>query len=172
MCSVVNGSLNSVHYFSPQRSLRPQRDNYKKTKTILCVLCDLCGKEGVMKKINDITEKIIGAAMAVHRELGSGLLESAYEACLAYEIAKSGLSVERQKELPVKYRNVKLDCGYRIDLLIEDKVIIEIKAIDKLAPIHTAQLLSYLKLSGCKVGLLINFNVKVLKDGIRRLIND
>ncbi|MEA3428452.1 MAG: GxxExxY protein [Thermodesulfobacteriota bacterium] len=125
-----------------------------------------------MKKINDITEKIIGAAMAVHRELGSGLLESAYEACLAYEIAKSGLSVERQKELPVKYRNVKLDCGYRIDLLIEDKVIIEIKAIDKLAPIHTAQLLSYLKLSGCKVGLLINFNVKVLKDGIRRLIND
>jgi len=124
-----------------------------------------------MKKINDITEKIIGAAMAVHRELGPGLLESAYEACLAYEIARSGFSVERQKELPVIYRNVKLDCGYRIDLLVENKVIVEIKAIDKLAPIHTAQLLSYLKLSGCKVGLLINFNVKVLKDGIRRLIN-
>lgn len=110
--------------------------------------------------------------MSVHRELGPGLLESAYEACLAYDIAKSGLSVERQKELPVKYRNVKLDCGYRIDLLVENKVIVEIKAIDKLAPIHTAQLLSYLKLSGCKVGLLINFNVKILKDGIRRLIND
>ena len=124
-----------------------------------------------MKKINDITEKIIGAAMAVHRELGPGLLESAYEACLAYEIAKGGFSIERQKELPVIYRNVKLDCGYRIDLLVENKVIIEIKAIDKLAPIHTAQLLSYLKLSGCKIGLLINFNVKVLKDGIRRLIN-
>jgi len=100
------------------------------------------------------------------------LLESAYEACLAYEIARQGFAVERQKELPVKYRNVKLDCGYRIDLLVERKVIIEIKAIDKLAPIHTAQLLSYLKLSGCRVGLLINFNVKVLKDGIRRLIND
>ncbi|HUV50271.1 MAG TPA: GxxExxY protein [Anaerolineae bacterium] len=125
-----------------------------------------------MKKINDITETIIGSAMSVHRELGPGLLESAYEACLAYDIAKSGLSVERQKELPVKYRNVKLDCGYRIDLLVENKVIVEIKAIDKLAPIHTAQLLSYLKLSGCKVGLLINFNVKILKDGIRRLIND
>lgn len=110
--------------------------------------------------------------MAVHRELGPGLLESAYEVCLAYDIAKSGLSVERQKELPVKYRNVKLDCGYRIDLIIENKVIVEIKAIDKLAPIHTAQLLSYLKLSGCRVGLLINFNVKILKDGIRRLIND
>ncbi len=129
-------------------------------------------KKAIMKKINDITEKIIGAAIAVHRELGPGLLESAYEACLAYEIARSGFSVERQKELPVKYRNVKLDCGYRIDLLVERKVIIEIKAIDKLAPIHTAQLLSYLKLSGCRVGLLINFNVKVLKDGIRRLIND
>ncbi len=125
-----------------------------------------------MKRINDITETIIGSAISVHRELGPGLLESAYEACLAYDIAKSGLSVERQKELPVKYRNVKLDCGYRIDLLVENKVIVEIKAIDKLAPIHTAQLLSYLKLSGCKVGLLINFNVKILKDGIRRLIND
>ena len=129
-------------------------------------------KKAIMKKINDITEKIIGAAIAVHRELGPGLLESAYEACLAYEIARQGFAVERQKELPVKYRNVKLDCGYRIDLLVERKVIIEIKAIDKLAPIHTAQLLSYLKLSGCRVGLLINFNVKVLKDGIRRLIND
>jgi len=125
-----------------------------------------------MKKINDITEEIIGAAIAVHRELGPGLLESSYETCLAYEIARSGFSVQRQKELPVIYRNVKLDCGYRIDLLIENKVILEIKAVDKLAPIHTAQLLSYLKLSGCKIGLLINFNVKVLKDGIRRLIND
>ncbi|MEA3280382.1 MAG: GxxExxY protein [Thermodesulfobacteriota bacterium] len=125
-----------------------------------------------MKKINAITEEIIGAAIAVHRELGPGLLESSYETCLVYEIAKSRFAVERQKELPVIYRNVKLDCGYRIDLLVENKVIVEIKAVDKLAPIHTAQLLSYLKLSGCKIGLLINFNVKVLKDGIRRLIND
>jgi len=123
-------------------------------------------------KINNITETIIGAAMAVHRELGPGLLESTYEACLAYELAKRGLAVERQKELPVKYRGVKLDCGYRIDLLVEEKVIVELKAVERLQPIHIAQVLSYLKLSGCNVGLLINFNVKVLKDGIRRLIND
>jgi len=110
--------------------------------------------------------------MAVHRELGPGLLESTYEACLAYELANRGLAVERQKELPVKYRGVKLDCGYRIDLLVEKKVIVELKAIERLEPIHIAQVLSYLKLSGCNVGLLINFNVKVLKDGIRRLIND
>ena len=111
--------------------------------------------------------------MAVHRELGPGLLESTYEACLVYELINPlGLAVERQKELPVRYRGVKIDCGYRIDLLVEDKVIVEIKAVEKIAPIHTAQVLSYLKLSGCKVGLLINFNTRVLKDGIRRLIND
>jgi GxxExxY protein len=125
-----------------------------------------------MEVINNITETIIGGAIAVHRELGPGLLESTYEACLAYELAKRGLAVERQKELPVKYRGVKLDCGYRIDLLVEEKVIVELKAVERLEPIHIAQVLSYLKLSGCNVGLLINFNVKVLKDGIRRLIND
>jgi GxxExxY protein len=126
-----------------------------------------------LKELNKITETIIGAAMAVHRELGPGLLESTYEACLVYELINPiGLTVERQKELPVRYRGVKIDCGYRIDLLVEDKVIVEIKAVEKLAPIHTAQVLSYLKLSGCKVGLLINFNTRVLKDGIRRLIND
>ena len=108
--------------------------------------------------------------MAVHRELGPGLLESAYEACLAFELVERGLSVERQKALPVKYRGVNVDCGYRIDLLVEGKVIIELKAVERLEPIHEAQLLSYLKLSGCKVGLLINFNVKVLKSGIRRLV--
>jgi GxxExxY protein len=100
------------------------------------------------------------------------LLESAYEACLAFELADRGLSVERQKALPVIYRDINLDCGYRLDLLVEEKVIIEIKAVDRLLPIHIAQLLSYLKLSGCKVGLLINFNVKILKNGLRRIIND
>ena len=110
--------------------------------------------------------------MAVHRELGPGLLESTYEACLAYELAKRGLAVEQQKELPVKYRGVKLDCGYRIDLLVEEKVVVELKAVERLQPIHIAQVLSYLKLSRCNVGLLINFNVKLLKDGIRRLISD
>ena len=125
-----------------------------------------------MKAINKITETIIGSAIAVHESIGPGLLESAYEACLAFELADRGLSVERQKALPVIYRDVKLDCGYRLDLLVEEKVIVELKAIDKLLPIHSAQLLSYLKLSGCKVGLLINFNVKILKSGLRRIIND
>lgn len=110
--------------------------------------------------------------MAVHRELGPGLLESAYEACLAYELGERGLAVERKKALPIKYRGIKGDCGYRLDLVVEGKIIIELKAVDRLEPIHIAQLLSYLKLSGCKVGLLINFNVKVLKNGIRRLVKD
>jgi len=124
-----------------------------------------------MKKEWDrITESIIGAAITVHRELGPGLLESAYEACLAYELAKSGLAVERQKALPVKYKGVTVDCGYRLDLYAEDKVILELKAVEKLEPIHEAQVLSYLKLSGSKVGLLINFNVKVLKSGVRRFV--
>jgi GxxExxY protein len=122
------------------------------------------------KQLNRITEAVIGAAMAVHRELGPGLLESAYEACLAFELAERGLSVERQKALPIRYRGVNVDCGYRIDLLVEGKVIIELKAVERLEPIHEAQLLSYLKLSGCKVGLLVYFNVKVLKNGIRRLV--
>jgi GxxExxY protein len=120
--------------------------------------------------INEITEKIIGAAIAVHKELGPGLLESAYEACLVYELVQNGLKAESQKPLPVFYRGVHVDCGYRIDLLVDDQIIVELKAVEKLEPIHEAQLLSYLKLSGCKVGLLINFNTKLLKNGIRRLV--
>jgi len=123
-------------------------------------------------RLDQITENIIGAAIEVHRALGPGLLESAYEACLAFELAQRSLKVEQQKALPVVYREVKLDCGYRLDLLVEETVIVEVKAVDRLAPIHQAQLLSYLKLSGCKVGLLINFNVKLLKYGIRRVVND
>jgi GxxExxY protein len=119
---------------------------------------------------NQITETIIGAAIEVHRSLGPGSLESAYEACLVFELVERGIKVEQQKALPVVYRSVKLDCGYRLDILVEETVIVEVKAVDSLAPIHEAQLLSYLKLSGCKVGLLINFNVKVLKDGIRRVV--
>ena len=124
------------------------------------------------ERLNRITEGIIGAAIEVHRDLGPGLLESAYETCLAFELVERGLKVEQQKPLPVVYREVKLDCGYRLDILVEEAVIVEVKAVDRLAPIHKAQLLSYLRLSGCKVGLLINFNVKVLKDGIRRVVND
>lgn len=123
-------------------------------------------------RLNQITDTIIGAAIQVHKALGPGLLESAYEACLAFELGESGLRIEQQKPLPVVYRKVKLDCGHRLDLLVEDAVIVELKIVDRLAPIHKAQLLSYLKLSGCKVGLLINFNVKILKDGIVRMVND
>ena len=125
----------------------------------------------MVRTINDITETIIGAAISVHKELGPGLLESAYEACLAYELAERKLRIERQKSLPITYRGIQLDCGYRIDLLVESQVVVELKAVENLEPIHEAQLLSYLKLSRCEVGLLINFNVKVLKDGIRRFVN-
>ncbi len=124
------------------------------------------------QKLNELMEAIIGAAMTVHSELGPGLLESAYEACLEFELSRQGLHVKRQKPLPIVYQDVELDAGYRVDLLVEGRVIVEIKAVEVLAPIHEAQLLSYLKLSGCHVGLLLNFNVIWLKDGIRRMIND
>lgn len=107
----------------------------------------------------------------MHRALGPGLLESAYEACLAFELAQRGLKVEQQRPVPLIYKQVRLDCGYRLDLLVEDSIVVEVKAIDNLAPIHEVQLLSYLKLSGCQVGLLINFNVRVLKQGIHRVVN-
>ena len=123
------------------------------------------------EELNRITEKIIGAAIQVHRTLGPGLLESAYEACLAFELVERGLKVEQQKPLPVIYRGTYLDCGYRLDILVEEIVIVEIKVVDRLASIHQAQLLSYLKLSGCNVGLLINFNLRVLKNGILRVVN-
>ncbi len=121
---------------------------------------------------NKITEIIIGAAIDVHRELGPGLLESTYEACLAYELIERGLKLERQKILPVKYREVHLDCGYRIDLLVENLVIVELKVVERLEAIHEAQLLSYLKLSGAPIGLLLNFNVTELRRGIRRIVNN
>jgi len=124
-----------------------------------------------VEKINQITEQIIGAAMRVHTALGPGLLESAYEACLAYELVKAGLSVERQKKLPITYGKLQLEEGYRIDLLVENTVVVELKAISRLEDIHEAQLLSYLRLSGCSVGLLLNFHVSHLREGIRRVIN-
>ncbi len=117
---------------------------------------------------NSLTGKIIGAAIDVHRILGPGLLESAYEACLIYELRLRKLKVENQKALPVFYKDVMLDCGYRVDLVVEDQVIVEIKSVAGIARIHEAQLLSYLKLSDCKYGLLINFNEKLLREGIRR----
>jgi len=120
---------------------------------------------------NDISGKIIGCAIEVHKALGPGLLESAYEECLFYEIKEAGLKVERQKALPVIYKDVKLEAGYRIDLLVEDKVVVELKSVEALNDVHTAQVLTYLKLSDCKLGLLMNFNVVKLIDGIKRYKN-
>jgi GxxExxY protein len=120
---------------------------------------------------NDLlTERIIGLAIEVHRHLGPGLLESAYEECLCYELKHNGFSLRRQVPLPVIYKTTKLDCGYRLDLVVENAVIIELKTVDRLLPIHEAQLLTYMKLSGIRTGLLLNFNTAVLKDGIRRLM--
>ena len=121
--------------------------------------------------MNEITYQVIGCAYNVHRELGPGLLESTYEACLQQELLFSGLKALKQVPLPVVYKNETLEIGYRIDLLVEDSVIIELKAVDEINPVHKAQLLTYLKLSGYQLGLLINFNVKDLKTGITRMIN-
>ncbi len=120
---------------------------------------------------DELTKAIIGAAIEVHRELGPGLLESAYETCLVYELEERGLRVERQRLQPVIYKAARIDCGYRIDLLVENQIVVELKAVEKTKAIHEAQLLSYLKCSGRSVGLLINFNVRLLKDGIRRYVN-
>ena len=119
---------------------------------------------------NKITHEILDSAYKVHSALGPGLLESAYKSCLAYELRKKGLKVEEEKSLPLIYEEVKLDCGYRIDLLVEDKIIVELKTVDFLIAVHTAQVLTYLRFSGKHIGLLINFNVKSLKEGIKRLI--
>jgi GxxExxY protein len=120
---------------------------------------------------NEISEKIIGCSIEVHKSLGPGLLESAYQECLFYELQKAGLYVEKQKALPLIYKDIKLDAGYRLDLIVENKVIIEVKSIEALNDIHTAQVLTYLKVSGCRLGLLINFNVLRLVDGLKRLVN-
>jgi GxxExxY protein len=124
----------------------------------------------MMKNLNELTEAIIGAAMEVHRTLGPGLLESTYEMCLCRELSIRGISFERQVPIAVEYKGVKLDCGYRADIVVDGIILVEIKAIDSLLPIHDAQLLSYLKLGGWKIGLLINFNVELLKNGLRRRV--
>ncbi|MGA2694531.1 MAG: GxxExxY protein [Terriglobales bacterium] len=117
-----------------------------------------------------VTEAIIGAAIEVHRELGPGLLESAYEECLCHELQLRNVSIRRQVELPLTYRGLKLDCGYRLDVAVKDAVIVELKVVEQVLPIHQAQLVTYLRLSGMKVGLIINFNVAILKNGIVRRV--
>jgi len=123
-----------------------------------------------LETINELTGKIIGASFKVHSALGPGLLESSYKECLFYELSKEGLFVEKEKALPLVYEEIKLDIGYRLDLFVENKVVVEIKSIEAFTDVHTAQVLTYLKLTRCKVGLLINFNVADLKKGIKRLI--
>lgn len=121
-------------------------------------------------EINKITEKIIGCAIEVHRNLGPGLLESAYEECLVFELMKEGLKVDRQKPVPVIYKDIKLECGYRIDVLVENQVVIELKVVDAINPVHEAQILTYMKFANKNIGLLINFNVTVLKNGLKRYV--
>ena len=128
-------------------------------------------EDGKMEEINALTEKIIGAAIEVHRELGPGLLESTYKACLAHELRLRGIVVETEKEMAIRYKNLVIEKAYKLDLLVQQLVIVELKSVDKVHAVHEAQLITYLKLSGTRVGLLINFNVKLLKDGIKRLIN-
>jgi len=122
--------------------------------------------------MNGLTERIIGAAIEVHRVIGPGLLESAYELCLAHELSLANISFERQVPLPLTYKSLQLDCGYRLDFLVEKTVFLELKAIESLQPIHEAQLLTYLKLGGWPIGLLINFNAPVLKKGIKRMVHN
>jgi GxxExxY protein len=123
-------------------------------------------------EVNDLTKTIIGAAIEVHRTLGPGLLESTYEACLFYELEQMGIFVERQVELPVKYKNVWVEIGYRIDLLVENQVIIEVKSVKELLPVHMAQMITYLKISNKSKGLLMNFNEAKLIDGVKRISNE
>jgi len=121
-------------------------------------------------EINKITHEILDSAYKIHTNLGPGLLESAYQACLVYELRKKNLKIEVEKPLPLIYEEVKLDCGYRIDILVEDQVVVELKCVEAFTEVHTAQVLTYLKLSGCKIGLLLNFYTKSLKNGIKRII--
>jgi GxxExxY protein len=129
-------------------------------------------KDPERERLDLLTEKIIGFGIDVHRSLGPGLLESAYEECVCYELSQAGISFTRQTQLPVAYKNVKLDCGYRMDIVVENSVIVEVKTVERLIGIHDAQLLSYLRMSGLRVGLLMNFHVPVLKNGLKRIVNN
>jgi len=126
----------------------------------------------MMMDINKLSSRIIRAAIEVHKALGPGLLESAYEECICYELGLGGLSLERQKPLAVQYKGIDLDCGYRLDVVVENAIILELKSCDKIEPIHKAQLLTYLRLSGLKLGLLLNFNVPLMREGIVRIVNE
>ena len=155
-----------VDAFLPQTALRPLL-----TTVSSALNSNSCPTTDSLAELNLLTGQIIGAAMKVHSTLGPGLLESAYEACLAYELTKLGLSVERQKRQPIIYGELKLEEGYRIDLFVDRRVVVELKAIEQIRDVHEAQLLSYLRLARCEVGLVINFHVPHLREGIRCVIN-
>ena len=129
-------------------------------------------RDAEAQSFKSLTERVIGACIEIHRQLGPGLLESAYEECLCYELSQLGIPFKRQVPLPIQYKSVRLDCGYRLDLVVDNRIILELKAVEGLMPIHEAQMLTYLRLSGLTLGLLINFNVPVLKDGIKRVANN
>ena len=124
------------------------------------------------ERLDKLTKLVIGGAISVHKGIGPGLLESAYEECLCYELAQAGLPFERQVSLPVSYRGVKLDCGYRMDIVVDDRVIVEVKTVERLIAVHEAQLLSYLKMADKRVGLLLNFHTAILRNGIKRMVNN
>ena len=128
-------------------------------------------RDAETQSFKSLTERVIGACIEIHRQLGPGLLESAYEECLCYELSRLGISLVRQVALPVHYKSVRLDCGYRLDLVVAKRIILELKAVESLMPIHEAQMLTYLRLSRLTLGLLLNFNIPVLKDGIKRVAN-
>ncbi len=130
------------------------------------------GERREKKRENELAGSVIGAAIEVHRELGPGLLETAYESCLAHEMVLRGITFERQKPVPVSYKTTSLDCGFRVDLLVENLVVVELKTVEKLHPVHSAQILTYLRLTRCKLGLLLNFNVNLVRDGIKRFALD
>lgn len=131
---------------------------------------ELTQEEGKFMEINEITKEVIGAAVEVHKQLGPGMLESAYEECLCYELENRGFSIQRQKPVPIVYKDIKLECGYRIDVLVDDTLVLELKSIDAIAPVHVAQILTYMRFANKKIDLLINFNVTVLKNGLRRYV--
>ena len=123
------------------------------------------------QELNQISQEIIGAVIVVHSELGPGLLESVYEECLAYELTLRNISFERQKPVPVMYKGKQIDCGFRLDLLVSDSIVVELKTVEQILPVHQAQLMTYLKLTGCKLGLILNFNVEKMVKGIKRMVN-
>ena len=150
--------------------LRRKRSDFFNRKVTQCKTPSLTKFKNMNE--NELSHLILQCAFTVHTELGPGLLESAYEECLYYELRKTGLNVEKQKPLPLIYEEVKLDVGYRIDIIVENKLIIEIKSVEALNDVHFAQLLTYLKLTNCKLGLLINFNVSLIKNGVKRVVNN